>query len=199
MKSFLAVLLLITILAGTRALAVTPYFGATVNGVLTTEVLISASTSKFVSIPINDATITNALFKTGTSGVLKAADMAVVFGTNGFGLTIINTSNRAELYQLAYSGSDQLETTATLAPTLKVVSYTVNASDVNFIIPVVTGANPPTFVGPIITNWIFRETVRSAISTLPSSITGLFTGGSGTGGGGATLFKGSVFFNGRRY
>jgi hypothetical protein len=196
----LALILAVTIFAETKSMAVSTLYGANLSGVLTTEVLTSSTTSKYVTTVVNNATVINALLKTGTSGVLRASDMAIVYAGEGFGLDVINVSNDALLYQLAVSGTNQTRSTAILAPKANVSYYTIPLSDIEFTIPIVEGTNPPIFTGPLVTNWFLQETVDLVATTSQIRVvTVSFNGGSGAGGGGSTIFRGTITFSGKHY
>lgn len=171
---------LVLLFIATSAHAATfKHYGITIAGNLSTEVLTSSSTAKIQSTPVNNKTITSAIFASGTSGVLKASDLDIVFAGNSAQIQVIDKSNEQLVRVLAVSGTTSTNTTL-IATSKGDYKATELVTDYEFSLPGAANTEPTTLVLHVTFN-----PVTDAVSKLSAS----FIGGESSG---QTIFQGTI-------
>jgi len=168
--------------AGNSLATTTTFYGMNISASLSTQV-ITGSTYSFTTQHINNHTITNTVFATGTTGAPKASDLAVVYGSIG-GLSVINTSSTNNIVAvIAQSGSNSATTGGILSSSKSFLSITAATTDLEFTVPGVSGTQTT-----IVRVTAKENTVTGALSKA------LFTffGGHNFDSPGGTFFQGTL-------
>lgn len=187
-SAFLLSAPLLLIGSSVNALAVNPpLYAVDLSASLTTQTT-SGMTSTIHTVHVNNHTITDAIFATGTSGVLKASDLALVIN-NEVDLEVINTSNASVVSVIATGGTNSI-TNAVVKSISSGVAFIEARSDYEFTLPSVLNVQT--------TN--IRLTATANLTTdVISKLEFSFAGGDGTDSSGATFFQGTVKHTGKVY
>jgi len=183
---------LLLILSGVNALAVTTtFYGVTLSAALSTE-SVSGSMASLSTVHVNNHTITNAVFASGTTGALKASDLALVIDGE-VNLDVINTTstNNTVVAAIATTGTAPVIPVAILVTSKSGTdSLTEATSDYEFTLPGVptVQATDLRLTGKInLTKAVFSKLVMS------------FFGGHGALSAGSTFFQGTIKQTGKVY
>jgi hypothetical protein len=191
MGAFLLGAALLLILSGVSALAVTPtFYGVTLSAALSTE-SVSGTAASLSTVHVNNHTITDAVFATGTTGALKAADLALVFDSNG-SVDVINTTstNNTVVATIAKTGTATLNPVAVVATSKSGFSLTEAISDFEFTLPGVSNVQ--------VTDLRLTGKTESGFSVF-SKLIFTFFGGQGAISAGSTYFQGTIKQTGKVY
>jgi hypothetical protein len=134
MKALLMGVMVFLIASGVNAFGVTPkYYGMNLSASLSTQ-SVSGSTYSFTTRHINNNTIINTLFDSGTTGALKASDLALAFGETG--ISVINTSATNQVIAvLAKSGTNSSQPGEIATTTKTNATLTIAESGFEFTLP----------------------------------------------------------------
>jgi hypothetical protein len=144
--------------------------------------IITGSTYSFTTQHINNHTITNALFSTGTTGAPKATDLAVVYG--GGGVEVINTSSTNNIVAvIAQSGTNNATLGGIESSSKSLLSVNGAATDFEFTLPGVSGTQ---------TTIIHVTGKENPVTQAVSKLLYTFIGGHDFGSPGGTLFQGTI-------
>ena len=155
------------------------HYGVTIGGNLSTEVITSASTAKIQSTPVNNKTITSAIFASGTSGVLKASDLDIVFAESSGQIQVIDKSNEQLVRVLAVSGTTSTNTSLVATSKGNYIGTEI-LTDYEFSLPGAANPEPTTFVLHVTENPVTGELFKLSAS---------FIGGESSG---PTIFQGTI-------
>ena len=187
----IALIILICGSSGANA-AIGTLYGANLSASLTTQTGSNGSTTVTVhTVHINNKSIIENVFATGTTGALKSSDLALVFN-DSVSLEVINTTstNNQVVAMIATTGTNSSDNA--IAPTTKsgLLALTEAVSDYEFTIPTV----------PNVQQTNIRVTADANLTTfLISKAFISFNGGYGTDISGATFFQGTVRQTGKKY
>ena len=171
-----------------HASAADEYFGVNLSASLSTQAVSGGVPYPAYSLHtthINNHTITQALFATGTTGAVKESNLILV--ANGTAdIYVINTSstNDAVVATIAETGTNESATSVATGKGSTPVYKLVNTiSDYEFTVPTVTGTQ--------VTNVRESYTLNLAADKIQNLFIS-FSGGQGSDSAGATLFQGTI-------
>jgi hypothetical protein len=162
-----------------------PYFGVTFSASLSTEV-VSGTVALIHTIHVNNKTITDAVFNSGTSGVLKAGDLSLVIDKY-VNLLVVNTTSTNDVIvsEIATTGTTEFGC-GVEATSKSGLSLIEAASDFEFTLP---SAITPS--GTQVTNLRLTGKLDPATQDI-SRVDLSFSGGQGTISAGSTIFQGTL-------